>query len=226
MIIVEQSAELVDYTSDAAFLIERVARVCHRSEGNMDCGSLFCFDDDICDVCKDRNTTFLKSLISRGHDTPFEFAHATFKIVTDRGISHELVRHRMASYMQESTRYVDMSDLPVIDSGFQKIPPVHVVEAAERWYKYGLRQGESREIARDILPTCTATTLYMSANFREWKHILTLRMAKAAHPKMRELAGMIHKALVPLLPVYFEGAGAALKQCRDAVQMYEEGNHG
>lgn len=202
MIEVKQSATLIQATPDAAMLIEKIARVCYNSEEKMGC------ECGRCPRCLERNKTFLSSLIKRGHESVFEHAWATFFIVTDRGISHELVRHRMASYTQESTRYVKYDNIPVI------LPAVNMnivrdmiednIKESTRAYKVLVSNGQPYQTARDLLPICTATKLYMTANFREWRHVLKLRTGEGAHPKMRALAYEILDLIHPLLPVYFQ----------------------
>ena len=204
MIEVAQSVEMVQCTPEADKMLERIARVCYNSEGRMACDCA----DGYCDKCRARRDKFLGGLKERRHDSVFEHAYASFKLVTDRGISHELVRHRLASYTQSSTRYIKYDDgVPVIKPEFVKSDAETAwrkgVLEAEAAYKAMLEAGAAPEAARDVLPTCTATTIFMSANFREWRHILKLRMARGAHPKIRILARMIWDALWPTCPVYF-----------------------
>lgn len=201
---VEQSAELTQCTPAAEKLLERIARVCYNSEDRMVCD---CADGD-CDKCRLRRRKFLGGLKERRHDSIFEHAAATFKLVTDRGISHELVRHRIASYTQASTRYIKYVDgLPVIRPLFASVHEEEIwrkaMLAAEEAYLALIADGVPPENARDALPTCTATTIFATANFREWRHILKLRLPRGAHPKIRLLARMIWERLNPLCPVYF-----------------------
>ncbi|MDR1611315.1 MAG: FAD-dependent thymidylate synthase [Planctomycetota bacterium] len=204
MIILRQAVELVAATVNADRLIERIARVCYHSEDKMACDCA----DGYCDKCRARRDAFLGGLARRGHESVFEHAGATVKIVTDRGISHELVRHRLASYSQSSTRYVKYAAglpvlAPVFAGDFERQAWEQAIAAAEKTYLAMLDRGVPAENARDVLPTCTATTLFMSANFREWRHVLRLRLAAGAHPKVRELSRSILDLLAPLCPVYF-----------------------
>lgn len=205
MIEVEQKAELVQCTPDAEQMLERIARVCYNSEDRMVCD---CADGN-CDKCRLRRGKFLGGLKERRHDSIFEHAVATFRLTTDRGITHELVRHRLASYTQSSTRYIKYDDgLPVIRPDFKTKEDEEVwraaMLAAEEGYRRLLDSGVKPEIARDVLPTCTAANIFVTANFREWRHILKLRLARGAHPKIRLLARMIWEQLTSLCPVYFE----------------------
>ncbi len=205
MRIVEQSAEIFNITEDSEKTLEEIARISHSSEHKMDCDCIHGF----CDSCVKRRRKFLSHLKNMGHDSIFEHASATFKIVTDRGVSHELVRHRMASYTQASTRYIKY------DQGFDVIKPIGMslleegvwirsIENVEKAYSWDIEDGVPLDRSRDILPVCIATRLFMTANFREWRHILKLRLAKGSHPKMRELAKLILQLLRLNCPVYFE----------------------
>lgn len=209
MHVIRQSVELVQHSPEPDKLIERIARVCYNSEDKMACDCA----DGYCDKCRARREKFLGGLAGKRHDSVFEHAVATFRIVTDRGITHELVRHRLASYTQSSTRYIKYDEgVPVVEPIFVKDGEREAwqaaMAAAEKAYADLLSSGVPAQNARDVLPTCTATTIFMTANFREWRHVIALRAAPGAHPKIRELAKMIHAALVPLCPVYFREAVA------------------
>ena len=205
MILIEQNAQLVQVTADAAETLERIARVCYNSEERMQCDCA----DNKCEKCRARRDKFLGGLKERRHDSVFEHAVATFKLTTDRGITHELVRHRLASYTQSSTRYIKY------DEGIPVVPPLFKSEAEEREWRKAMEAAEKAyqtlldnktpaETARDVLPTCTAATIFVTANFREWRHILRLRLARGAHPKIRLLARQIWEKLAPHCPVYFD----------------------
>lgn len=190
--VVEHSVELVEYTPMAALQVTKAARTCYRSEKSMKISEA----DD-----------FVKMLIHKGHESPLEFAHITLRITTSRDITHELVRHRLASYAQESTRYVRYKQ------GVQKVRPVEIKEylddgtpnpaylvwldgcrAAEKAYIELLRITHRPELARTVLPGSTRTTIMMQMNMREFRHFLRLRMASAAHPDMRYVAGLCRDA--------------------------------
>lgn len=190
--VVEHSVELVEYTPMAALQVTKAARTCYRSEKSMKISEA----DD-----------FVKMLIHKGHESPLEFAHITLRITTSRDITHELVRHRLASYAQESTRYVRYKQ------GVQKVRPVEIKEhlddgtpnpaylvwlngcrAAEKAYIELLGITHRPELARTVLPGSTRTTIMMQMNMREFRHFLRLRMAPAAHPDMRYVAGLCRDA--------------------------------
>lgn len=199
MRILEPSVSLLWMTPDALRVIEAAGRVCYQSEDRMREGGA---------------ADFVRSLIRRGHEAVIEHALASFRIVTDRGVSHEMVRHRLASYCQESTRYCNYAkekfghEIGVIE------PPGLTGEAREIWreacegaeaaYFRLLEKGMSPQIARAVLPTCLKTEFVMTANFREWRHILRLRLAPQAHPQMIEIARKIGEILVKECPPVFE----------------------
>ena len=152
--------------------------------------------------------SFVRSIIKRGHESVLEHVSLTFHIICDRAIMAELTRHRLASFTVESTRYVKYDELTVIkpfstpdgnDFTFW-----HMMRNTERNYLFLVEQGVKPELARAVLPLCLATELYMTANLREWRHILKLRTDKAAHPQMRVIAGKILSILREKIPVIVE----------------------
>jgi thymidylate synthase (FAD) len=189
---------LVWATPDAEKMIERIGRVCYKSEDR---------------ITESSAGGFVRMLIQRGHEAMIEHASASFHIVCDRGVSHEIVRHRIASYAQESTRYCNYSkdkfgsEITVIE------PPGLDDHGREAWklsmsiveksYSVLIELGQKPEIARSVLPMCLKTEIVMTANLREWRHFLKLRTAPTAHPQMREVAGMIRERLVQIAPNVF-----------------------
>ena len=151
---------------------------------------------------------FVRSIIKRGHESVLEHVSLTFKIICDRAIMAELTRHRLASFTVESTRYVKYDELTVIkpfstpdgsDFTFW-----HMMREVEKNYLFLIEEGVKPELARAVLPQCTATTLYMTANLREWRHVLKLRTDKAAHPQMRQIMYQILAVFKEKLPVVVE----------------------
>lgn len=185
--------------------LEACGRVCYKSE------------DRIADGSAEK---FLANIIKREHEAVLEHCGFTVKFICDRGVSHELVRHRMASYCQESTRYCNYSkgqfngEITVIEPcylekgtrGYQLW--ANSCKEAENTYFKMLDWGCTPQEARAVLPHSLKTEVVMSANIREWQHVLKLRTAKAAHPQMREvmipLLGMLKEA-VPVLFDDIEG---------------------
>lgn len=157
------------------------ARVCYRSTSSG----------------QENDSSLLRRCVENGHWTPIEHSLVKIRFICDRGISHEFVRHRLASFNQESTRYCNYSkdkfgkEITVIKPNDiqQDSMPYWVwrrqCESAERAYIKELELGVKPETARAVLPTCLATTLDVSANLREWHHILDLRTSWPAHPDIR-----------------------------------------
>lgn len=167
--------------------IEIAGKVCYQSEPKGD------------------SEKFIRMIIKRGHESVLEHGSLTFKLKTNRAIANEIVRHRLASYSQESTRYVKYDDIEFIPGEKLKDPNLeNLLLSAELAYKLLLTTDFKPEEARDILPNATATTLVMTMNFRELRHFLKLRLDKAAHPQIRELAGMILDILKEKYPVFVE----------------------
>lgn len=181
--------------------IEQCGRVCYKSEGQITEGSA---------------PRFVETLIKRGHEAVLEHCSFTVKFVCDRGVSHEIVRHRMASYCQESTRYCNYSKGD-FGSEIMVIEPSYLIkgtaaydawkaacEATEQAYFDLLNWGLSPQEARAVLPNSLKTEVVMTANIREWRHFLKLRCSKAAHPQMREVATQLLKELQEKIPVLFD----------------------
>ena len=204
MKIIEPSVELVDDFDAVAIMkkIERAGRVCYKSEGN---------------IKNDSAEKFIRGIIKRGHESVIEHAAISFKIICDRGVTHELVRHRIgASYSQESTRYCDYSagkfggELTFIkpcfwsegDENFQLWKDT--MSQVEKNYLAMRANGAKPEQARSILPNSLKTEIFVTMNLRELRHFLKLRTAPAAHPQMRQIALKIYTILVEKLPAVFD----------------------
>lgn len=181
--------------------IEKIGRVCYKSE------------DRITDESAKR---FIESLLKRGHESVIEHVSLSVRIVCDRGVTHEIVRHRVASYSQESTRYCNYSndkfgnELTFIKPCFwDKYSPcmelwLQATKQDEVKYFELLEMGATPEQARSILPNSIKTELVMTMNLREWRHFLKLRTSKAAHPQMRQVANMILTMFKEKIPVIFD----------------------
>jgi thymidylate synthase (FAD) len=179
--------------------IELYGRTCYKSEGKVGPGTSY---------------TFAKRIISNGHHSVLEHVSISVRIYCDRGVSHELVRHRLAAYSQESTRYCRYGDGEVcFVSPFDKDDQPYynmwktAMIMAEQNYLQMLSLGVAPQIARSVLPNSLKTELVMTANIREWRHILTLRTSNAAHPQMRQIASMILDKFQSALPVLFNDIG-------------------
>lgn len=199
MKIVKQSVKLLWITENPEFQIERSGRLCYKSEDNM---------------TPESSGEFCEKMKRLGHHAMIEHAVASFRIVTDRGVSHEIVRHRIASFAQESTRYCNYSadkfggEIKVIEPpGLDTVQRGYWLlgcEYSERRYLGMLGCGCSPQIARSVLPTCLKTELVMTANLREWLHFIELRGSKAAHPQIRPIAHEINRILAEHAPSIFK----------------------
>ena len=159
---------------------------------------------------------FVAGIIKRGHEAVLEHCSFTVKFICDRGVSHEIVRHRMASYCQESTRYCNYGkgkfgeEITVIEPCFLKSGSRaydywrDACEGVEIRYFDMLAEGCTPQEARSVLPNSLKTEVVMTANIREWRHFLKLRCSPAAHPQMREVALILLDKVHWLIPVCFD----------------------
>lgn len=209
MILVKPSYKILNFTNNTLELIEHAGRTCYKSEDKITKGSA---------------EKFVKMITKRGHHSVIEHAFATVKIICDRGMTHEIVRHRLASYSQESTRYCNYKggvtfvipswiDTLEGEYSFLSKEPIDGranwtwykgMLDAERNYKDLLGMGWSPQQARSVLPNSLKTEIVITANVREWRHIFTLRCSKAAHPQMREIMIQVHQGMRKLIPIIFD----------------------
>jgi len=173
-------------------LLEHAGRVCYRSERRGDVGR------------------FLRARIREGHESIIEHASATFEISgISRACSHQLVRHRIASFSQESQRYVDMSNPEwVLPPAVGENPEARAVWdrfAGEVQAAYGaLRElGVRKEDARFVLPNGTATRIVVTMNFRELLHLFRLRISPEAQWEIRSVGVRMLELVNPLAPSVF-----------------------
>ncbi len=180
--------------------LEEIGRTCYKSEGK---------------ITDDSAGPFVQRIIARGHESVLEHCSFSVRFTVDRGVSHELVRHRLASYSQESTRYCNYAQ-----NGFggqiTVIEPCYLergTRAYNRWkeacsdaedaYFDMLEWGCTPQEARAVLPNSLKTEIVMTANIREWRTVLKLRTSKAAHPQMREAMMLVMYRLHSEMPVLF-----------------------
>ena len=181
--------------------IEDAARTCYKSEHAIAPGSA---------------ERIVRSLIANGHESMLEHGYMTVRFITDRGVTHELVRHRLGSYAQESTRYCNYAGAK-FGKEITVIQPIGIktgTAAYEDWknscymaedaYMKLLALDIPPQIARSILPTCVKAELVLTANWREWRHIFRLRTAKDAHPEMRRVLCPLLREVKELIPVLFD----------------------
>lgn len=189
--------------------IEECGRTCYKSEEKM---------------TDDSALEFVRKIMKRKHVSVIEHEYVRVRFIIDRGVSHELVRHRLCSFSQESTRYCDYAGghiTFIVPPWVKKIQGEEIVTARLRgfgpdieWhnslidieYRYkSLRsRGWSPQQARSILPNSLKTEIVVTANLREWRHIFNLRCAKAAHPQMREVMIPLRDELRTRIPIIFD----------------------
>lgn len=210
MRLIKPSATTEHVTPDALQLIERAGRTCYKSEDKITDGSA---------------EKFVRMLIKRGHEAMLEHAHATVRIVCDRGVTHELVRHRIGvAYAMESSRYVsyaggvtfiippwidlppgEWADIPKLDEFATEDDCfwARSMYDAEEMYRVLIERWTPQQ-ARAVLPNSLKTEIVVTANLREWRHIFKLRTAPDAHPQIREVMIMARDELQKQIPVVFE----------------------
>ena len=204
MKIIKPSWEILNEPDwDATLLqLEKAMRTCYKSEDKISEGSA---------------ERLIRSIIKRGHESTLEHVSFTVKFICDRGVSHELVRHRLFSFSQESTRYVNYSgkDMEFIlpcwlvgadfkDPDTGKAEWVYSCDFAEQRYAFLLSKGWTPQQARSVLPNSLKTEIITTGNIRSWRHFFKLRCDKTAHPQMRELAIPLWEYLAEKCPVIFD----------------------
>lgn len=195
MEIIEQSHQILTNIDKEKIYknIELAGRTAYKSE------------DKITDTSAE---TFIRGIIKRGHESVLEHESISIRFITDRGVTHEEVRHRLCSYTQESTRYCNYSK-----KGMTFIKPIdfiledddlELLKLIENHYNKKISQGKTPQQSRYFLINGLKTEIVHTANIREWRHILKLRTAKSAHPQMRALMIPLLNELKEKLPVLFE----------------------
>ena len=228
MKIVQPTFEIIDH-NNLLRNIELGGRVCYKSEGAMGEGS---------------DERLIEKLKSLKHESVFEHGVITVKFKTDRGVTHEMVRHRLAAFSQESTRYCNYSkdkfgrEIEVIEPFFfnPSEPPVPIqfprldsinspsqlidggitapMNAFDVWFMNGLIAEwayrtlttvfkRSAQEARSVLPNSLKTEIQVTADVREWRHILKLRTSRDAHPQIRQIMVPLAIELAKRWPILF-----------------------
>ena len=219
MKIIEPSIILEDEINGQEILnkIERIGRVCYKSENNIKEGSA---------------ERFISNLINRHHESVLEHVSISVRVICDRGVSHEIVRHRLASYSQESSRYCNYSndkfgneltfikpcwfksnvedfneyvnnDNYTVSLSADELDWIALMIAIEDLYSLFIDDNWTPEQARSILPNSIKTEIVMTMNLREWRHCFKMRCDKAAHPQMSQIANMILDTFKEKIPVIF-----------------------
>lgn len=202
MNIIKPRFEILDKFDGMSMLkkLELCGRVCYKSEEN---------------ITSESAIKFIENILKSGHESVLEHDKITVRIICDRGVSHEIVRHRIASYSQESTRYCNYGkdkfngELTFIkpcfwdedDIKYQKW--LKVMQNIEDMYLELMDEGALAQEARSILPNSLKTEIIVTMNLREWRHFFRLRTSEKAHPQMREVAIMILEQFKELIPVVF-----------------------
>lgn len=213
MKIVEPSFEILDPIDSTSILqkIERAGRTCYKSEDR---------------ITADSARDFIKRILNSGHHSVIEHATVTVKLICDRGVSHELVRHRLASYSQESTRYANYSkdrfgkEITVIRPPFWPEDSAaykewhEAMKAAEVHYMRLIETGAQPQEARSVLPNSLKTEIVMTCNIREWRHVFELRCASQAQPQIRQMMLSLLEAFHQRIPVLFDDLYEQFLECR------------
>jgi thymidylate synthase (FAD) len=202
---------------DALLLLERVGRTCYKTEAKITEGS---------------SHKFVRQRIDEGHDAVIEFEDVIVRVICDRGVTHEIVRHRIASYAQESTRYCNYGhagEITVIlppwfagvHAAYERGPVYvhsseehHRAEQYQAWraamnmaevtYLHLLELGQSPQQARAVLPNSLKSEIVIKMNLREWRHFFRLRTSRKAHPQMREITIPMLAGFKEAIPIVFD----------------------
>lgn len=211
MKIIKQSWQFEETINSDIILkkLEAAGRTCWKSEDKTT-------DTSYC--------TFIEGILSKNHESVIEHHNITVRIITDRGVTHELVRHRLASYSQESTRYANYSKdkfgneitvvLPVefydIDNTNTMLVArynewYNAMECCEKSYLAMITQfGAQPQLARSVLPNSLKTEIVVTMNLRSWRHFFELRSSNAAHPQIRDLAKDMLNTFKLTIPIIFD----------------------
>lgn len=207
MIIIKPSFTIEDVIDGEKILkdLEKAGRTCYKSEDK---------------ISESSAKAFIKKIIESGHETILEHEKVTVRVICDRGVTHEIVRHRLFGYSQESTRYCNYGsgkfggEITVIEpcfwdskneaDRFKCAVWEEAMRDAEQAYLRLISLGATAQEARSVLPNSLKTEIVMTANLREWRHFFGLRCSPQAHPQMREIALPMLRAFKNKIPVVFD----------------------
>lgn len=203
MKIIEPYYEIMDeiQAMDILKKIEKFGRICYKSEKK---------------ITEDSAEKFVRNILKNGHESVIEHEKISVKFVCDRGVTHEIVRHRLASYSQESTRYCNYSNekfgseltfiRPVFWKNDEKKMKIweNSMKEIEDTYNKLIEMGAQPQEARSILPNSLKTEIIVTMNMREWRHFFKLRTSVQAHPQMRQIAIPLLEEFKKEIPVIFE----------------------
>ena len=186
MNVTKPSVEIIDMKDYDEIIrkIEKIGRVCYKSEGN---------------ITEESAERFIRNILKRGHESVIEHEAVTVRMICDRGITHEIVRHRIASYSQESTRYCNYSG-----DKFGNEAWMRAMENAEKSYFELIELGATPQEARSVLPNSLKTEIVVTMNLRSWRNFFRLRCDSHAHPQMREVANIALDLFKKRLPIFFD----------------------
>lgn len=181
---------------DVLKFCEEAARISHRSED---------------DITENSWQVFMERVVMRRGDfSVIEHRVITVEAVVDRGITHEIVRHRIGAYTQESTRFVNYE---------KKMPPTFIypfttdevrpewynaIEEIEKSYKTLLSYGVAPQIARSVFPNALSSKIWITYNLRNWRHFFLMRTSKEAHPQMRQVMIPLLKEFQEKIPIIYD----------------------
>lgn len=201
MQIIPASFEIMSYTPNLEQLIEMAGRVCYKSEDR---------------ITPDSSASFIQRMHTSKHESALEHGAITVRFITDRGTTHEMVRHRISSFSQESTRYCNYgkkTEIVVIDPriAFPDMTDTsyaawqEAMRFAEKTYLNMVADGVAPQLARSVLPNSLKTEIVWTANPREWLHVFRLRCSKQAHPQIREVLIPLRAEFIKMWPAVFGG---------------------
>lgn len=206
MRVIEPEVEILDNVNGNEILkkIERAGRVCYKSEDK---------------ITSESAKIFIQNLLTSGHESVIEHEKISVRIICDRGVTHEIVRHRIASYSQESTRYCNYTkdkfgnELTFIKPCFWSEDSeeyrlwIETMQIIENSYNKMIKLGTKPQEARSILPNSLKTEIIVTMNLREWRHFFKLRTSNRAHPQMREIAVMLLEKFKKEIDILFDDIG-------------------
>lgn len=206
MRVIEPEVEILDNVNGNEILkkIEIAGRVCYKSEDK---------------ITSESAKIFIQNLLTSGHESVIEHEKISVRIICDRGVTHEIVRHRIASYSQESTRYCNYTkdkfgnELTFIKPCFWSEDSeeyrlwIETMQIIENSYNKMIKLGTKPQEARSILPNSLKTEIIVTMNLREWRHFFKLRTSNRAHPQMREIAVMLLEKFKKEIDILFDDIG-------------------
>ena len=206
MRVIEPEVEILDNVNGKEILkkIERAGRVCYKSEDK---------------ITSESAKIFIQNLLTSGHESVIEHEKISVRIICDRGVTHEIVRHRIASYSQESTRYCNYTkdkfgnELTFIKPCFWSEDSeeyrlwIETMQIIENSYNKMIELGTKPQEARSVLPNSLKTEIIVTMNLREWRHFFKLRTSNRAHPQMREIAMMLLEKFKKEIEILFDDIG-------------------